>query len=234
MLHGVDADQRACSAESSLAMDRHGSRLVLGNQEELPDDALRWCAAVNEEQVGVLHPILNKSHPIVLRFVESNNSGHVEVAKHLQVVFRSVATSLELVDVVQGSHECDELAGNDPVEVTVLDFLVVLVLLVVKIFEAVPAELDGVLQALQAVLDGAGVGAVERVGSVSERHKLIMVWLKQLPDGTGLDLQHDNHKCAHQEGGIGLLIKLVGTVMKQLVILVLRIAQQSASSLTNL
>lgn len=83
--------------------------------------------------------------------------------KHLNVIFGSVAHAIIVVIgkrwIVQWPHECHELAGDDPVEITVLELLVVLVLLIVEIFEAIPSELHGELETLPAVAKGARVEA---------------------------------------------------------------------------
>lgn len=52
------------------------------------------------------------------------------------------------VFTVDGSHEGDELAGDDPVEVTVFNFLVVLVLTGIEIIEVVPFLTDAEFQSL--------------------------------------------------------------------------------------
>jgi hypothetical protein len=46
-----------------------------------------------------------------------------------------------LVISVNGTHKSDKLPWNDPVEVTVLHFLIVFILSGVKILEAIPSKL---------------------------------------------------------------------------------------------
>jgi hypothetical protein len=117
--------------------------------------------------------------------------------KDLDVVFGSVAPPLMLVDVVEGPHEGNKLARDDPIQIAILHLFVVLILLVVKLFELVPPKLDSPLKALQAVLDGARVAAVLRVGGVPERDELVMVRLEELPCRCGLHLEHNYHEGAH-------------------------------------
>ena len=49
------------------------------------------------------------------------------------------------------THESNELAGNNPVEITVFHTLIVLVLLHIEGLEVVPTKLDCALKALQAM-----------------------------------------------------------------------------------
>ena len=97
---------------------------------------------------------------IVLGFVESDNTRYIKVFEHLEVVFWRVTSPLVLADVVERTHEGDELIWDDPVQITVLNFLVVLVLLVVELSELVPSKSNGVLQTLQAVENCARVAAL--------------------------------------------------------------------------
>lgn len=95
--------------------------------------------------------VLDEFLAFVLGFIKSDNMGNSEVFEDLEVVFREVAPLFPFV--VHGSHEGDELAWNNPIEVAVLDLFVVLVLLGVEGLELVPAQLNGDLQTLEAVVD---------------------------------------------------------------------------------
>lgn len=59
---------------------------------------------------------------------------------------------------------------------------VVLVFFVVKLRKLVPAELNGVLEALQAVEDGALVGASVTVTGIAEGLELPVVRSESLPN----------------------------------------------------
>ena len=72
----------------------------------------------------MLDAIINEPHFVVLSFIESNYSCDIKVIKHLDVVFWSIASSFEFVDVIQRSHEGNKLTGDDPVQVSVFDFFI--------------------------------------------------------------------------------------------------------------
>ena len=76
---------------------------------------------------------------VILGFVESDDSCYIEVLEDLEIVLRRVASSVIPADIVERTHEGDELVGDDPVQVAILDLLVVLVLFVVELPEVVPA-----------------------------------------------------------------------------------------------
>ena len=112
---------------------------------------------------------------VVLRFVEANDSRHVEMLENLEIVFGGISSALKLANVVERAHEGDELVRDYPVEVSIFDLLVVLVLLVVELTELVPSESDCVFQALQAVQDRAGIAALQSVRSIAKRLELVMI-----------------------------------------------------------
>ena len=93
--------------------------------------------------------------------------GHAKVTEHLQVVFRRVASALRS-NLIHRAHECDEFARQNPVEVSIFNLLVILVLFVVEVAEVVPAETHREFESLETVKHGAAVGAVA-VGGVAER-----------------------------------------------------------------
>lgn len=75
-----------------------------------------------------------------------------------------VAVPLVRISLLYGPHEGHEFAGNNPIDVAIFDSLVVLVFLDVEGPEVVPLELDGVLEALEALEHGALIQAVALAG----------------------------------------------------------------------
>ena len=77
------------------------------------------------------------------------------------------------------------------------------------------------------MLDSTGVGAVESVGGVPERHELAVIWLEQVPDRRGLYLEDDDHERPHQERRVGLLVEFVARPVEQFEVFELRVRQQT-------
>ena len=76
---------------------------------------------------------------IIFGFVESDHACYIEMLENLEVVFWCIASSFEFTNIVKWAHEGDEFVGYDPVQVTILDFFIIFVLLVVKFSELVPS-----------------------------------------------------------------------------------------------
>jgi hypothetical protein len=83
---------------------------------------------------------------------------HVQVLEDLDVILGAISSSVVLR--VQWAHERDKLAWNGPVQITVLNFFVVLILLGVESSKVVPAMHHCKFQPLQAMEDSAIVIAI--------------------------------------------------------------------------
>lgn len=176
-------------------MHRNAPRLLFGNAEEFINNLIRRRAAIDKEQICVLDPVLQKPIPIILNIVQANHMRHIQVFEDLNVVFGTIAPPVVLR--VDRAHETDELARDCPVEVSVLDLFVVLVLDGVERAEVVPVVPDGEFQSLDAVENRAFVVAVP-VGSVAERPYNVVVRLESIPGVFCVHLEHCYHERAHQ------------------------------------
>ena len=113
----------------------------------------------------------------------------------------TIARLLALV-AVDGSHEGDELAGDNPVKISVLDLFVVLVLAYVELIIIVPVVCKRDLKSLKTVNHRALVEAVSLTG-VSERLQSSLVLVELVVGLVGLHLQDHHHEGAHEEAGVG-------------------------------
>ena len=145
--------------------------------------------------------LVDKTHLLVFGLVEADDLADLQVFKYINIAGSGVAVAVDSVALINGSHEGHELAGDDPVEVTVLDLFVVLVLLHVERLEVVPAVFDGFLQTLQAVQDSALVVTLA-LASISVRLKKLVVVFELSKCLLSVNFQDNNHECAHQEAGI--------------------------------
>ncbi len=85
----------------------------------------------------MLDSCFKKLLSVVLSLVEPDDVSHIKVLEHLEVVLRLVASPLCFV--VNRTHEGDEFFGNDPVQVSILNLLVVVVLFGIEVSKVVPA-----------------------------------------------------------------------------------------------
>ena len=111
----------------------------------------------------MIDAIADKFILIIFGFIESDDARNVEMLENLKIVLRCVTSSLEFANVVEWTHERNKLIRYDPVEVTVLDLFIILILLVIELPELVPSQANCVFKALQAVQDRARVTALESV-----------------------------------------------------------------------
>jgi len=101
----------------------------------------------------------------------------------------------------------------------------VLVFCNVESFVLIPAEFDGEVKTVQAMVDGAFVGAWAHDG-VSVRCEFLVISFEGSPRFSGTSLEDDDHETAHKEGSIGLLSIVKRGVVIYLIIGVLFVADQ--------
>jgi len=89
----------------------------------------------------------------------------------------------------------------------------------------IPAEFDGEIEAVQAMVDGAFVSTWAHDG-VSVRSEFLMIRFKGSPCFFGTSFENDNHETPHEESSICLLSVVKRGIMIYLVIGILFIADQ--------
>ncbi len=173
----------------------------------------------------MVYPIFRKFCSLILCFVQANNVCNSKVFEDLQIVFWAVTPSIG-TDLVNWAHESDEFSWHDPVQITIFDLLVILVLLVVKVSKVVPAVANSDLQTFQAMVNGAAVGAVAITG-ISERPETCLVRCKSFPSDLGGLAKNHYHEGTHEVGCICLLVENVTAVVENFDIFVSLICQNS-------
>lgn len=206
VLHAVDADQGASAAEASFAVNGDGagarlSEVLLAAFNEPVHNILGRHGPVHKDEVLMLNAVLLERVLVILGVVQPDDLRHLEVLEDVDVAGGGVAVGALAFFAVDGAHEGDELAGDDPVEVAILDLLVVLVLLDTELVEDVPALLDAELEALQAVLHRALVVAVA-FGSVAVGAEDAVVGGEARVGLLRRHLEGDNHEGAREEGRV--------------------------------
>jgi len=101
---------------------------------------IRGSGTVDKEEVGVFDSVFEELLPVVLGLIQADHVAHSEVLENLEVILGLVPSLL--LFVIDGAHKCYELAWNNPVQVSILNFLIVLILLGIKALERVPPILD--------------------------------------------------------------------------------------------
>ncbi len=204
MLHRVDADKSTCATKASFAMDRDGASFRVGKVgltgcHELVHDSLGRGRAISKHHIFVVDVFVDKTLSIILCFVQANYLGDIQVLEDVDVACSSMTISVDGVTLVNGSHEGQEFAWDNPVEVAVLDLLVVLVLTGIECLKVVPSKSDAHLETLKAMHDSAVVVAVTSAG-ISEMTQVRCVGLELSECLPCIHLQDHDHEGAHQVG----------------------------------
>jgi hypothetical protein len=122
---------------------------------------------------------LSEKSRVILLLVESNHALHIELLENLDILVRVMSISLVSVPLLDWAHECHKFTGNDPVEITVLNSLVLLVLLDIEGLEVIPLELDGVFETLETLEETTLIKAVT-LGCITVGLEQPLVWLEYL------------------------------------------------------
>lgn len=156
--------------------------------------------------------------------------------KNLYVILRGVAHSFISLEVfgwlIHRPHQCHKLLGNDPIEIAIFKFFIVLVLSIVKILKAVPSQFHGIFKSLQTLVDRTRVIALS-ITRVPVRYHDAAVCLKDVGDFLCFHFQYNKHKGAHEKSRIGLFIVFRGAVVVQLHLFELGV-DQKAHQLSNI
>lgn len=112
----------------------------------------------------MLYPFVGEEPLVVLFFIQSDNSGDIKLFEDLDILIGVMSVFLVSVPLLYRAHESHELAWDNPIKIAIFNSLMVLILLDIEGLEVVPAELDGVLEALEALEESTLIKAVSLRG----------------------------------------------------------------------
>jgi len=138
---------------------------------------------------------------IVFLLIKSDYPGDINVVEDITILVWMLSILMSGVSGFNWSHESDKLSWNDPVEITILNSLVVLVFLNVESSEVVPVEFNCVFQSLENLEQRTIVEAIT-FGGISVMLEKLVVWLELFPCIVSLHFQNNYHESAHQESSV--------------------------------
>jgi hypothetical protein len=201
--------------------------MIVAHLHEWLHDVIWRSGPINEKEVIVSDIFLSEKSRVILLLVESNHALHIELLENLDILVRVMSISLVSVPLLDWAHECHKFTGNDPVEITVLNSLVLLVLLDIEGLEVIPLELDGVFETLETLEETTLIKAVT-LGCITVGLEQPLVWLEYLVSLLRWALKDDDHEAAHQEGAIHHLLWLIGgAVVEYAIVCIVFISKQS-------
>ena len=127
---------------------------------EFVHDVLRGNRTIHEDEIFVVDAVFSERIFVVLRVIQSHHLAHLQMLKYINVARSGVAIGPLAFLAVDGSHESHELSGDNPIEIAILNLLVVLILFNAERLRVVPPLFDTKLKTLQTVLHRALVVAV--------------------------------------------------------------------------
>ena len=169
-------------------MHRDGTWLCFANLAETPHNGLGRCAPVDKVKVVVLYARINEDLLLVDLLVESDHRRDTEFLKDGYVILWSQGDGAIIsLEMFRGrAAEADEFSGDDFVEVSGFDLLIVVVFLVVECFKVEPPQDLSFVHGTEAVLHGEVECADPhcRVSEGCEGWVHVHAWRKGLVRGT--------------------------------------------------
>ena len=123
-------------------MDSQDSWVSFTHLKELVYDEVRWRRSIDEKHISVVNAALGELSSVILCLVQAHNMCDAKVTEHLNIVFWRVSSAVRS-DLVYRAHKGDEFPRYDPIQITILNLFIVLILLIVKLSEVIPAMADG-------------------------------------------------------------------------------------------
>ena len=147
MFHCPKTNESTSSSKTSFTVNSNGtmiwsSKVILNDGEEISNNFIRWGRSIDEEEIIMSYSFMFKMLFIIFFLIESDNPGYVDIVEDITILVWMLTVLMSGVSGFNWSHESDELAWNNPVEITVFNSLVVLVFFHVESFEVVPVEFN--------------------------------------------------------------------------------------------
>ena len=197
--------------------------------QKIVDDIIRWVRSIYKEKLIMLNSLWEELATVVLCLIQSNYSLDVPLLENFTVLIWGKTRSLSWLSSVNRAHKGSELSWDDPIDVPIVNSLIIFVLFDIECLEIVPSVLDPLFQTLQTVQDSALIVTVA-LGGIAERHKLSMIGAECVKGLLGRNLQDYDHESTHQKGCVWELVWPIGAVMEDPVVLVLIILNAELSS----
>ena len=121
--------------------------------------------------------------------------------EYIYIAGSSMPISVDAVTLINWSHEGYELARDDPIEVTILNFLVVLIFFSIECLEIIPSKTKCFLESLKTMKHCAFVKAVT-LASISETFETWLVEFELSISNFCVHFEDYNHEGTHEKASI--------------------------------
>ena len=152
MFHHVTSDERSRPAQSCFAMYRRRALHLLCDCQKFAKNVKWRRRTVSKKEVKMVESRLHKPRRRINFLVQSNHRRNVMFPEVWKIGFRRVqGISVFNLRLGMRARKGKEFSGKYPVEVTVLDSLVIFVLFHVERSKVEEIELDRLAQAVETV-----------------------------------------------------------------------------------
>lgn len=151
--------------------------MSFATSQEFIHNFIRRIRTINKEQILVRYSIVNESFSVILSFVQSYYLLDIPLLEYLAVFIGSQTWSLILISFLDRPHESSKFTWNNPINVSIFDSLIVLILFDIESLYVIPLMLDSEFKSLQTMKYSALIVAVTFWG-IPERHNKMLVRLE--------------------------------------------------------
>jgi hypothetical protein len=153
VFHAVNTNEGTRATESGLAMHSDSStvglrKVLLTAADKFIDNVLWGNRAIHEDEIFVIDTVSSKRVFIVLGVIKAHHLADLQVLKNINVARSTVAVGTFAFLAIHGAHKSHEFSRDDPIEITILDLLIVFILFNAEGFLVVPPLFDTELEPL--------------------------------------------------------------------------------------
>ena len=160
---------------------------------------------------------------LILRLVEADDKRDSEPSEDRHIIIWCEGTIS--VSCIQRARKGNELSWNDPIQVSILNLLEVLIFLNIELAIVVPSESYSKLEALEAVQVCATISTIAHC-RVTVWNEFVVVRAESLPGIVGGLMEDNNHEGTHEECRVRLFCIVKRSIMINLIALILRVIHQ--------
>lgn len=114
---------------------------------------------------------------VIFLIVEPYDSRNIDIFEDFYIFIWVLSISMFGISVFDWTHKCCKLTWNNPIQVSILNSLIIFIFFDVERSEIIPSESDTIFKTLKTMQKGAIVEAVS-LGGISKVSEKMMIWLE--------------------------------------------------------
>lgn len=130
-------------------MNSDRAACILADVQKVAHDSIGWIAAVEEDEIGVHDAVGGELSGVVGTAIESDDIGDILLAEVDEILLEGLAGGQIGLRVA----ECNDFARDNPVEIAVLNLLVVMIILHIECLKIEQLEHHRFLNCTQTIFE---------------------------------------------------------------------------------